>query len=311
MTAVSQLTCLDSSEARAIIVAHSKSFSLASLLLGRATQLEVETLYAYCRRADDAIDLATPAQHASALFQLRSELDSIYGGGRISDAVAAGFQRLALAWQIPREYPEALLEGLALDVAGKRYATLDELLHYCWCVAGSVGAMMCHVLGVTRQRAVVHGVHLGMAMQLTNICRDVAEDWERGRLYLPGELVPDVELGGSFPPPRGQDALARAVERLLGEADALYRSGDAGLKYLPPRSRLAVAVARRVYSSIGDELAARRYDTTAGRARVPGPRKVQCVARAAVDALLARGVSNRNGPLSLRSVRFPGDVLPV
>jgi phytoene synthase len=305
---------LEAGQARAIIVTHSKSFSLASLLLGRTTRTAVERLYAYCRRADDAIDLAAPDEHAVALERLRSELVAVYAAGPEAyanmDPVAAGFHGVAWAYRIPREYPAALLEGLTLDATGKGYATLDELLHYCWCVAGSVGAMMCHVLGVTRQRALVHGVHLGMAMQLTNICRDVAEDWERGRLYLPRELLPEVERCGPLPPRIPARALSRAVEHLSREANALYRSGAAGLGYLPLRARFAVAVARRLYSAIGDELAERRFDTTLGRARVPGPRKIQCVAQAALDTLLAGPVSRRR-PASLRLLRFPVDVLPL
>jgi phytoene synthase len=217
---------------------------------------------------------------------------------------------VARAHRIPREYPLALLEGLALDVTGKRYATIDELLHYCWCVAGSVGAMMCHVLGVTRQRAVVHGVHLGMAMQLTNICRDVAEDWERGRLYVPAELLPGVEPCGTLPPRLAQRALPPAIERLLRVASALYRSGDAGLRYLPLRARFAVAAARRLYSRIGAELEERKFDAMLGRACVPGPRKVQCLAHAALDTLRAGGLSRRRSA-SLGVVRFPVDVLPI
>jgi len=301
---------LNARQARAIIVTHSKSFSLASLLLGGTTRTAVETLYAYCRRADDAIDLAGPEEQGVALEGLRSELDAVYDSDVVLDPVAAGLRSVARAYQIPREYPAALLEGLAMDVTGKRYDTVDELLHYCWCVAGSVGAMMCHVLGVTRQRAVVHGVHLGMAMQLTNICRDVAEDWERGRLYVPAELLPDLEPSGSFPPRIAERVLAGAVERLLCEANAFYRSGDEGLRYLPLRARFAVAVARRLYSGIGYELAERGFDTTVGRARVPGTRKVQYMARAALDTCLARSAVHRR-PASLRPVRFPADVLPI
>jgi 15-cis-phytoene synthase len=301
---------LDQSEARAIIVAHSKSFSLASLLLGRTMRADAEALYAYCRRADDAIDLAPPAEQAAALRELRRELDAIYGGGFVAHPAAAGLQKLALARELPHDYPAALLEGFELDVSGRRYATLDELLHYCWCVAGSVGAMMCHVLGVARERAIVHGAHLGMAMQLTNICRDVAEDWERGRLYVPHRWLPALELRGAAPPPALHEPLAVAVKRLLTEADKLYRSGELGLRYLPPRARFAVAAARRLYAGIGQELRARDFDVLGGRAVVPGARKLACVARAGLDTVVNPGVPRRR-PRLLRTLRFPGDVLPV
>ncbi len=287
--------------ASAVIRRHSASFALASRLLPAPVRHSVHVLYAYCRRADDAIDLVPPAGAPAALTGLRQELDRIYAGCAMGDPLVAEFQRVAFERRIPRQYLEAMLDGFELDVQSTRYATLEELLHYCWCVAGAVGAMMCHVLGVRRERDVVHGVHLGMAMQLTNICRDVAEDWDRGRLYVPVELLP----GGVAPEP-----LARAVLRLLREADVLYRSGDAGLPGLELRSRFAVATARRVYSSIGELLMARGGDVTLGRAVVPAHRKLWCVWRAGLDCWRASGEAAGPSRVPERVVRFPEDVLP-
>lgn len=307
--AISARPSLSPSAARAVIVRHSRSFSLASLLLGPALRYDAEALYAYCRRADDAIDLVAAPQQPGALQRLRLELDAVYAGARLADPAAAAFQRLVFERDIPSEYPRALLDGLALDVTRARYATLSELHHYCWCVAGSVGAMMCHVLGVSRPRALIHAAHLGMAMQLTNICRDVAEDWQRGRLYVPLELLPDF-YAGELDRVRSFRALSRAVRRLLQEAEAFYRSGDAGFCYLTPRARWAVATARRVYSRIGDVLRARDCDVERGRAIVPAPEKLVCLAHAAYDALSAgRNPRRASGPLP--TLRFPSDVLPV
>jgi 15-cis-phytoene synthase len=306
------------SAARAIIRHHSASFSLASLLLGRATRENAHVLYAYCRRADDAIDLATPARAKSELERLRGELGAIYAGRALREPVASEFQRLVFELELPREYPEALLQGFELDVSGARYTTMFELHRYCWCVAGSVGAMMCHVLGSREAPAIVHGVHLGMAMQLTNLCRDVAEDWKRGRLYIPIELLPGwaqletASLESWPPPPRNRRQLAAAVERLLTEADVFYRSGDAGLPYLSWRARVAVATARRVYSAIGQRLLARQADVTAARAVVPTSRKLWCAAQAVLDALPTTSAPTPQWPSGPeRPLRFPEDVLPV
>jgi phytoene synthase len=227
--------------------------------------------------------------------------------------VLAEFQRVVFEAGIPRAYPEALLQGMRADAEGARYYTLRELHRYCYYVAGSVGGMMCHVLGVRRARAVVHGVHLGMAMQLTNICRDVAEDWERGRLYLPIELLP--ELGSApiaGPLPRSRlAAFARAVRRLLGEAELLYASGDRGLPYLSFRSRLAVGTARRVYSAIGRSVLATGADVARGRAFVAAPAKVWHVARACITSLdLALTTPPFARVRLAHAVRFPEDVLP-
>ena len=127
------------SEARAIIRKHSKSFSLAAVLLGPGLRDDASGLYAYCRRADDAVDLVAPASAPARVASLRAELDDVYAGASLSDPVLVEFQRLVFEHNIPRQYPDALLEGFQLDADGKNYDTLFELYHYCWCVAGSVG----------------------------------------------------------------------------------------------------------------------------------------------------------------------------
>jgi phytoene synthase len=300
-------------EARAIIRRHSKSFSLASLLLGEGLRDQASGLYAYCRRADDAVDLVAPEHAAQAVVELRAELDAVYSGASLTEPVLVEFQRLAFEANIPREYPEALLEGFYADATNQRYETTQSLYHYCWCVAGSVGAMMCHVLGVRRPRAVRHGVHLGMAMQLTNICRDVAEDWERGRLYLPDELVPGLRdsLGNPALPAKHAAACAAAVRRLLAEADVLYASGDLGLPYLSFRSRLAVATARRVYSSIGQRILEQGADVTKGRAVVSSSEKaLHVLGAAAISARFAVTTPPFRAAKLEQPVRFPEDVLP-
>jgi phytoene synthase len=173
--------------------------------------------------------------------------------------------------------------------------------------------MMCHVLGVRRERALKHGVHLGMAMQLTNIARDVSEDWERGRLYLPRELAPGLHgarRSRAFPRAHVGEA-ARAVRRLLAEADVLYASGDLGLRYLSFRSRLAVATARRVYSAIGRRILTSGADVLAGRAVVPTPEKAAHVLGASFTALGVAATTPRFRAARIeQTLRFPDDVLP-
>jgi phytoene synthase len=299
-------------EARAIIRKHSKSFALASLLLGRGAGNDAAGLYAYCRRADDAVDLVPAEQAPRAVAQLRAELDDVYAGRGLSEPTLVEFQRLVFETQIPRVYPEALLEGFQLDASDRRYDSVTDLYRYCWCVAGSVGAMMCHVLGVRRERALLHGAHLGMAMQLTNICRDVAEDWQRGRLYLPRELAPELEPARAARqlPRQYAGVCATAVRRLLGAADALYASGDLGLPFLGFRSRLAVSTARRVYSAIGRQILARDADVLSSRVYVSGAEKLWHVARAGVEALQLTATTPRFRAARLtQPLRFPEDVL--
>ena len=122
--------------------------------------------------------------------------------------------------RIPRRYADELLDGMAMDIGRIRYARVQELLVYCYRVAGTVGMMMAHVMGVRDGAALRHATDLGIAMQLTNICRDVVEDERRDRVYLPAEL-----LGGDLPPTQAGARTAAAVAALLRVADDHYRSG--------------------------------------------------------------------------------------
>jgi 15-cis-phytoene synthase len=282
-------------KSRRAIAEGSKSFSLASRLLPARVRDDAVVVYAYCRRADDLVDLAAPGAAAAALAELQAELDQVYGASCPPGGVLEAFQDVVRRRAIPRAYPQALLDGLAMDVQGARYETLAEVCVYAFRVAGAVGLMMCHVMGIREERALLHAAHLGIAMQLTNICRDVAEDWGRGRLYLPADRLaasgaPEVppRLGERLPE-RARAPVARVVEGLLAEAERYYASGDRGLWALSPRCRVAVRAARLIYAEIGAEIARRGYDPLAGRAVVPRRRKLMLAARAAVSE--ARGVA--------------------
>jgi phytoene synthase len=259
---------------RAVIRRHSKSFSLAARLLAPPARRHAELLYAWCRTADDAVDRAeSPTAARAALARLRADLDRVYCHQPTDDPATAALACVVDACQLPRHYPEELLAGMEMDLDCQRYATFEQLLLYCHRVAGVVGLMMCHALGVRDERALPHAAHLGIAMQLTNIARDVGEDWARGRLYLPLAW-----LAGE-PPPHGQplpDELARpALIRTLQVARRYYASGERGLAYLDARSRLAVRTAARVYAAIGERIARRGYRVSAGRAVVSRWRKLQ------------------------------------
>lgn len=309
---------------RQTIAAHSRSFALASRVLPPWCRDRAAVVYTWCRRADDAVDLAPAAAQPEALARLRAELDDVYAGRAQPDIAMAAFQAVVTECRLPRGYPEELLAGMEMDVQGQRYEHMNTLLRYCYRVAGTVGLMMSHVMGVAHDRALRNAAHMGMAMQLTNICRDVLEDWEMGRLYVPAELLAacgagdlGAHLGGPFPR-HAREPMGRAVARLLAAADGYYRSGDRGLRALPWRCALGVRAARLVYAAIGARIARRGHDVCAGRAVVPGWRKLALVARAglgAVAELPARAVDvarRRPGPGIPRArVEFPHDVLPL
>lgn len=280
------------------IAKHSKSFSLASRLLPEANGEEAAIVYAWCRRADDLIDLSAGQEQEQALAQLRAELSSLYAGGLPADPVLAAFREVLVARSIPLQYPADLLAGMEMDVRGQRYATLEELLTYCYRVASTVGLMMCHVMGVSHPVALRHAAHLGLGMQLTNICRDVSEDWQRGRLYLPADVlarhgIASLRPGGGGPfPAEAVQGCRGVLEELLAVAEQYYVSGDAGLRYLSLRCALSVNAARRVYSAIGGELRKADYDVRAPRAVVPTYKKLLACAAAAGSTLALRLTSS-------------------
>jgi phytoene synthase len=304
--------------ARASIAHHSKSFSLASKLLPHRCRDSARVVYAWCRRADDAVDLAPPERLDGAALALMSELDAIYSGATMADPILNAFATVARELEIPEAYPRELLLGMKMDADGTRYETWDDLLLYCYRVAGTVGLMMCHILGVREASALRHAAHLGIAMQLTNIARDVAEDWQRGRLYLPNELLAASgadrlhrRLGQPLPQ-SALPALAQGVKALLAEAERYYRSADEGIPALDFQSAWAVATARAVYSDIGRALARQSFAVDAGRARVSAGRKLLLAAGEGMRVLGRFGLHLGFRPARLDApLRFPDDIVPV
>lgn len=281
------------STAAAIIARHSKSFALASKLLPPGAREDAIVLYAYCRRVDDAIDSVAANEQAHALIALRVELASLYAGAPQPDPLLAALQSVIEQRAIPRFCFDDLLLGMEMDVRDTAYTSVAELLLYCYRVAGTVGLMMCHVMGVRDRAALEHAKDLGSAMQLTNIARDVLEDWQRGRLYLPNAMLAvhgasglRDQLGHAFPE-SAAPAVSHATADLLALADGYYRSGDAGLRYLSFRCASAVYAARLVYSSIGTVLRRRGCHPLAGRAIVAKHTKLMLAGRALLTRAFA------------------------
>ena len=272
--------------ARRILAHHSKSFALAGRLLPAWCRRDAAALYAWCRRCDDAVDLPSDkAARVDAVHRLRGELDLVYAGRAQSDPVLGAMQDVVGRHAIPRRYAEDLIAGMAMDVGTNvRFETLDDLLLYCYRAAGTVGLMMAHIMNVRDAMALRRAADLGIAMQLTNICRDVAEDQRRGRVYLPQDLAGDLtgELASDAASGLPGDRSAHAVAALLGRAEQFYRSGDRGMRALPLRCAVAIRAARLIYADIGRVIARRGFDVRAGRAIVTRSRKLWLLARAAV-----------------------------
>lgn len=311
-------------ECREILERNSKSFALAARLLSPGSRDAAAAVYAFCRGVDDAIDDAPLYAQEAALLRLQEDLDRVYGGEVMAEPALRAFQAVVQRCDLPRRYPAELIEGMAMDVRRTRYETLDTLLLYCHRVAGVVGLMMCHVFGLSRDDALVNAAHLGIGMQLTNICRDVEEDWQLGRLYLPRAMLraagarelPEPD-GTPFPSEREtQQAIRTVVAELLATADGYYQSADRGIAALPFRAGLAVRAARKLYHAIGLVIARQDCDPLRGRAVVATPQKLGLVgyalARQAValpELSLDRLRTRSRTRTPRRELCFPEDVL--
>ncbi|TVQ94457.1 MAG: phytoene/squalene synthase family protein [Deltaproteobacteria bacterium] len=268
-------------DSRAVLSTHARSFRWAGALLPRHQLDDAAVLYAFCRQVDDLVDEADSAVDAvGALDALDAELRD-----RASPRPLIAHTRAVLdRGPIGIEPALQLLHGVRGDLGTVRFADDAELLRYSYRVAGTVGLMMCAVLGVYDPAASPFAVDLGVAMQITNICRDVHEDAVRGRVYLPARRLEDVGLSSerllqaAGPGPSlnhaEREALSRVVRDLLALADTYYASANQGMRYIPLRARLAIHVASRVYRGIGTALRQRDCDPWQHRAFTSTPAKV-------------------------------------
>ena len=240
---------------------------------GRATRL-----YGFCRRIDDVVDEATDAAAAhAALAAIRKALQT----GECDDAETADMLQLMRACGIGPAAPLELIRGVEGDLGEVRIADMEELLRYCYRVAGTVGLMMTAALDVTAPAALPHAIDLGIAMQLTNICRDVREDASIGRRYLPATLVGPLDPVALVDPTAPVRAnVTHALRVLLDTADHHYASGEQGLRYLPAGARTGILVAARVYRGIGTVLRERGFDCWSSRATVSTTGKAAITLRA-------------------------------
>lgn len=269
----------DMAACRALLKGGSCTFHAASKVLPRRVSDPAIALYAFCRLADDAVDLGS--NRAAAVERLKDRLDRAYRGQPMNLAADRAFADVVARFSIPRELPEALLEGLAWDAEGRRYETLSELHAYAARVAGAVGAMMTLVMGQRTPEIVARACDLGVAMQLTNIARDVGEDARAGRLYLPlawlreNGIDPDAWLASPVFTPE----IAGIVQRLLNAADVMYDRATLGIANLPLSCRPGIYAARALYAEIGRELERGGLDPVSRRAIVSTNRKLQVLAR--------------------------------
>lgn len=283
----------DLEQCRRLLQGGSRSFYAASFLLPAAIRAPACALYAFCREADDAIDLHDDPERG--LAELQERLAAIYRGVPRPVPADRAFACVVERFDIPIELPHALLEGFEWDTRKRRHETIDDVLAYSARVAGSVGAMMTLVMHSRSGNALARACDLGVAMQLSNIARDVGEDARAGRLYLPLAWFHQhaMDPGLFLCAPRFDERVSDMVERLLAIAEQLYQRADAGIGLLPATCRPGIRAARHLYAAIGHEVLSRQYDSITSRAVVGPAQKAR---------LLAHAVTSRRGRASDRDL---------
>ncbi len=293
----------DSLTCRELMRGGSKTFFAASLLLPARVREPARALYAFCRLADDQIDEGQDPQ--AAVGQLQRRLDAIYDGRPQNVGVDPALASVVHRFNMPRELLDALIEGFYWDTTAREYQSLQDVQAYGARVAGTVGAMMAVVMGVRSEAAMARACDLGVAMQLTNIARDVGEDARNGRLYLPRQWLREagVDVQAWMRAPVFGVRVAAVVQRLLQAAETLYAKADHGIAELPRDCRPAIHAARLVYAEIGREIERLGFDSIAHRAVVSKQRKLALLARASGAAVRAPAAPRRSLPV-LPAVQF-------
>lgn len=234
---------------------HAKSFNFASQIFNKEQYRRVNLLYAFCRYVDDLADENAPEIADKELTQLFKNLDN------------NPLTKEVLSLGVPREQMKVLIEGALFDVKEGRILTEQDLITYCYKVAGIVGLMMCPIIGVDSEKAKRHAIDLGIGMQLTNISRDILEDAENNRCYIPETKVHACNFSkfSMIPSEKTPYEIKVLVKEMLETADLYYKSGYKGLSKIPLRARIVIVVAGEVYRGIGKKIAKNNYEVLRGR----------------------------------------------
>ena len=261
--------------AKAILAKHGKSFYWASFFLGKKLALNAAKLYQFCRFVDDLAD-GDKKEKARELTIIRKNLEI---GEKSGDLEVDKFIQLAKENNIPLVAARELIDGMLADQTPARFRNTTELLRYSHAVAGTVGLMMCRILNCKHARAESFAIDLGIAMQLTNIARDVLEDATMGRRYIPSEWtsLSETELSPESlkdASPEVKENIAMAVKKLFHLAESYYDSAKIGIHLLPFKCRFAILIALRIYRAIGHTLKWRNFAWWKGRVVVSKTHKL-------------------------------------
>ena len=252
---------------------HSRTFFMASGLLPDDKRRAIRALYAFCRTSDDLVDCS----NGGALANLEEwRRRTVYPQFDEQDPVLMAWADTRLNFNIPWRYVDQLINGVAQDLQHSVYETFNELATYCYGVACTVGLMSMHIIGFAGEEALPYAIRLGVALQLTNILRDVGDDWRTGRVYLPKEELDAFGLTMADLTAGVVDDRWRALMRFQIERNRkLYAEAMPGVALLDPEGRFAIAAAAELYQAILEDIEAHDYDVFRRRAHISGLGKLR------------------------------------
>ena len=248
-----------------------RTFHLAGRFLPARIRQDVQTVYAFYRSVDDAVDDPPIGWSRTDILALLDAWEvALRRGMAGANPLLADLLRVVDRYDIPLSDLLMVVDGMRMDLDLGTIEDRDHLLRYCVLVAGSVGMVMARVLGASEDEAIAAACDLGIGMQLTNILRDVSEDLDRGRIYLPGDELRHTGALADLRDKRLSTPLHAIIADLILEAHRRYDHGQQGLRFLDPAVRRPIVLAAHLYARILDKIEDRNYDVFVGRAHV-GP----------------------------------------
>lgn len=246
-----------------------RSFYLAALFLPPALRQDVRLVYSFCRTVDDLVDDPPPGVTRCEIVGTLERWETALMGRDCADVLMVDMQRIIGKYAVSPEYFVMLLRGARVDLTLTHLETLEDLRAYSILVAGSVGMILAHMMGARHAAALVAATDLGVAMQMTNVLRDVAEDLDRHRIYLPRETLDGAGCSvGLLHERRPSPPFRAAMQEIAAEARLRYTRGLAGVGFLDPEARLSVSIAAGLYAGILEKIERRDYDVFSGRAHL-------------------------------------------
>jgi len=271
-------------EAHKITKKFAKAFYFASFFLTAKKRRAVYSIYALCRISDESVDDFANLSDPAALNGVARKIDSAYSGVELKEPLLLAFRKTIEEYQLPKEYFDELIKGMGMDLTKKRYANFDELYSYCYKAAGVIGLIMLKIFGSGAQRAEKSAISLGVAMQLTNIIRDIPEDFARGRVYLPQDEIKSFNLSEKDILEHNINDNCKALLKFQSErARGYYRDAQNGIGYIGDlRSRVVALAIKELYSGILDLIEKRDFDVFSERAALGFLKKIGCLLRAVI-----------------------------